>query len=393
MPHQPEPPLPPWLSGQVEADEPTEGPQRVEQQADREVVCPLPEPYGLSDLLQAVIDHGASDLHLSVGLPPLLRVHGLMHRTQAAPLTQERAEAMLLPLISPEQQQRYQTSGSVDFAYSFENRARFRGNYFDHYRGMGAVFRLIPSEIPTLEGLHLPAVLREVANLRSGFVVVTGPTGSGKSTTLAAIINHINETRNAHIITIEDPVEFFHPRKSCLIDHREIGDHACSFSDALQASLREDPDIILVGEMRDLDTIYNAIKAAETGALVFATLHTNTAAKTVDRLVDVFPGRQQEQIRSMLAESLKAVLAQQLVLKADGSGRVAVQEIMLWSPGLSNLIRESKSAQIPNYIHSGRQMGMQTLDGRLRQLVDQGIVAYDTALERCLDPANFDTAT
>ena len=384
-------PVSPWLA--ASSGVLPEVKQKVEQQADYDLECSLPADYQLHDLLQAVIDNGASDLHLSVGLPPMLRVHGLVHRTKAPPLTQAYAEAMLLPIVTQEHTERFRSTGGVDFAYSYLEHARFRGNYFDHYRGMGAVFRLIPSDIPTIDGLRLPPVLKEIASLRSGFVVVTGPTGSGKSTTLAAMINHVNETRNAHIITIEDPVEFFHPRKSCLIDHREIGEHARSFTDALQASLREDPDIILVGEMRDLDTIYNAIKAAETGALVFATLHTNTAAKTVDRLVDVFPGRQQEQIRSMLAESLKAVVAQQLVLKANAQGRVAVHEIMLWSPGLSNLIRESKSAQIPNYIHTGRQMGMQTLDGKLRQLVDQGIVAEETALARCIDPGNFHNAS
>jgi len=386
----PESSVPPWLAAGGGAV--PEKNAVVVQQQDLELDIELPASYQLHDLLVAVMQHGASDLHLSVGLPPMLRVHGLMHRAKAPALTQAHAEAMLLPIVDQEHIERYRATGGVDFAYSFREHARFRGNYFDHYRGMGAVFRLIPSDIPSLDELGMPHVLKEIASLRAGFVVVTGPTGSGKSTTLAAMINHVNETRNAHIITIEDPIEFFHPRKSCLIDHREIGMHARSFSDALQAALREDPDIILVGEMRDLDTIYNAIKAAETGALVFATLHTNTAAKTVDRLVDVFPGRQQEQIRSMLAESLKDVVAQQLVLRADGTGRVAAHEIMLWSPGLSNLIRESKSSQIPNYIHTGRHLGMQTLDGRLHQLVQQGIVAEETALERCLDPANFHNA-
>lgn len=352
----------------------------------------LPERYTLADLLSAVFVHGASDLHLSVGQPPIYRIHGDLVRAKAPVLHQEQAHTLLLPIINTDQLERYQTTGSLDFAYAFENHGRFRGNFFDHYRGMGAVFRVIPSDIPRLDMLGLPSVIHRIANLHSGFVLVTGPTGSGKSTTLAAIIHQINMSRHAHIITIEDPVEFVHPRLKCLIDHREIGRHAKSFSDALTSSLREDPDIILVGEMRDLETIYNAIKAAETGILVFGTLHTNTAPKSVDRIVDVFPARQQDQIRTMLAESLKAVISQQLVKRADGRGRVAVHEILLWTPGLSNLIREGKSSQFANFIQMGRQMGMQSLDGDLRRLVELGTITMEAARERAQDPANLEDA-
>jgi twitching motility protein PilT len=381
------PEMPPWVAKAAR-----ELSSQKVKQVEIEVRIELPRDYTLYDLLRAVFEHGASDLHLSVGLPPVYRVHGELYRAHAEELTQEHAEHMLLPIITEDQAVKYSQCGTLDFAYSYGDWGRFRGNFFDHYRGMGAVFRVIPSAIPSLEDLGLPNVIRNIAALHAGFVLVTGPTGSGKSTTLAALINHINHHRNAHIITIEDPVEFIHPRVNCLIDHREIGHHAVSFADALTASLREDPDIILVGEMRDLDTIYNAIKAAETGILVFGTLHTNTAGKSVDRIIDVFPPRQQDQIRTMLAESLKAVVSQQLVRRADGTGRVAVHEILLWSMGLSNLIREGKSSQFANYIQMGRQVGMQSLDGSLRSLVDQGVITMEAALERAQDPANLENA-
>ena len=381
------PGLPPWVA---EAARELAAEQAGLKSGSRDIE--LPAEYTLPDLLTAVFAHEASDLHLSVGQPPTYRVHGDLVRAQAPPLTQERAQKMLLPIITEDQRNKYLDVGSLDFAYDFNGQARFRGNFFDHYRGMGAVFRVIPSAVPRLDQLGLPQVITRVANLRSGFVLVTGPTGSGKSTTLAAIINHINMTRNAHIITIEDPVEFVHPRIKCLIDHREVGQHATSFSDALMSSLREDPDIILVGEMRDLDTIYNAIKAAETGILVFATLHTNTAPKSVDRIVDVFPARQQDQIRTMLAESLKAVVSQQLVKRADGLGRIAVHEILLWTPGLSNLIREGKSSQFGNFIQMGRNTGMQSLDGDLRRNVELGIITLAAARERAQDPDNLENA-
>lgn len=352
----------------------------------------VPDDYQLYDLLSAVVKNGASDLHLSVGLPPMYRVHGELYRAEAEVLSQERAERMLLPVITEEQSLRYRASGTVDFAYNGGDLGRFRGNLFDQYRGMGAVFRVIPPRAPTLDELEMPAAVRNLAGLRSGFVLFTGPTGSGKSTTMAALIDSINQTRNAHIITIEDPVEYIHQRNKCLIDHREIGQHAVSFSDALIAALREDPDILLIGEMRDLETIHNAIRAAETGILVLATLHTNTAAQSVDRIVDVFPARQQDQIRIMVAESLKAVVSQQLVKRANGRGRIAVQEILLWSPGLANLIREAKTHHIPNYIQMGRYNGMQTLDGTLRRLVENRVVTLEDALDRATDPDHLKDA-
>ena len=254
---------------------------------------------------------------------------------------------------------------------------------------MGAVFREIPSKIPTIDDLNLPPILKKIALFKKGIVLVTGPTGSGKSTTLAAMIDYINRTRHAHIITIEDPVEFTHHNKQAIIDHREVGNQALSFADALRASLREDPDIILVGEMRDLDTIYNAIKAAETGALVFGTLHTNSAAKTIDRIIDVFPAKQQETIRAMLSESFRAVVAQLLLKRKGGKGRVAVHEILIGDTGLSNLIREGKTSQINNYIQTGRNLGMQSMDMGLIELLRTGAIDKATAREYCHDLNTF----
>jgi twitching motility protein PilT len=277
----------------------------------------------------------------------------------------------------------------LDFTYELGETARFRTNLYQQYHGIAGAFRLIPHKMPTIEELNLPEVLKTVALSKGGICIVTGPTGSGKSTTMAAMINYINDNRSAHIITIEDPIEFFHTNKNCLIDHREVGEHANSFSDAVKAALREDPDIILVGEMRDLETIYQAIKAAETGVLVFGTLHTNNASKTVDRMIDVFPAKQQEQIRSMLAESLKAVIAQQLLKKAGGKGRVAALEILLSASGLSNLIREGKTSQLPNFIQMWRSIGMRAMDTTLRDLVKAGVITAEAAMEKCQDPVNF----
>lgn len=357
--------------------------------ADEDEVYIPPENYSLNDLLTMLVESGGSDLHLSVNSPPIIRVHGDLVRMQAPLITQEKLISILHPIMGYEQKEIYFKSGNLDFAYEIKGVARFRANYFNQYYGMAAVFRIIPSKIPSIDQLKLPQILKKIAMYRSGMVIVTGPTGSGKSTTLAAIIDYINDNKAAHIITIEDPLEFSHNNKQCVIDHREVGIHATSFADALRASLREDPDIILVGEMRDLETIYQAIKAAETGVLVFATLHTNSAAKTVDRMIDVFPAKQQEQIRSMLSESLRGVVAQQLMKTVDGKGRCAANEILISMAGLGNLIREGKTTMIPNFIQTGRQEGMITMDMALIDLLEKKKINLKAAKEKAIDYNTF----
>lgn len=358
-------------------------------EAAQERVYTLPTNYTLQDMLELMVDSEGSDLHLSVGNPPALRVHGRLVFTEAPVFDQARAEALLLPLVSKEKAASFQQTGHLDFSHEIANLARFRGNLFRQQRGMAAVFRVIPRNIPTIDQLKLPAVIRSLCQEHQGLILVTGPTGSGKSTTLASMINFINQTRQAHIITIEDPIEFFHKSQKSLIDHREVGEHVLSFADGLRASLREDPDIILVGEMRDLETIYNAIKAAETGHLVFATLHTNSAAKTVDRIIDVFPGKQQPQIRAMLSESLKAVIAQQLLRTIGGSGRVAAHEILISRSGFPALVREAKTSQINNYIMTNRDEGMQSMDACLVDLLKAKRISLDTAKDIMTDPLFF----
>ncbi len=349
----------------------------------------LEEGYRLDDLLRRLVSEKGSDLHLSVGVPPVFRIHGDLVVSKARPLSQEHAEAILFPLVDAERIDSLKDCGNLDFAYEIPDLARFRANYFKQNRGLAAVFREIPSKIPTIEQLNLPPVLKNIAMFQSGLVVVTGPTGSGKSTTLAAMINHINQLRRAHVITIEDPIEFYHPSRSCLIDHREVGQHAVSFADALRATLREDPDIILVGEMRDLETIYNAIKAAETGALVFGTLHTNSAAKTVDRIIDVFPAHQQNQVRMQLAGTLQGVISLQLLPRLAEKGRVMAYEIMLGTLGIRNVIRQGKIEQLGNLISMGAGEGMVPMDRCLRTLYERGEISYDTALARALNPQEF----
>jgi twitching motility protein PilT len=359
------------------------------QEAANERVYTLPSNYTLQDMLELMVDSEGSDLHLSVGNPPALRVHGRLVFTEAPVFDQARAEALLLPLISKEKAASFQQTGHLDFSHEIANLARFRGNLFRQQRGMAAVFRVIPRNIPTIDQLKLPQVIRGLCQEHQGLILVTGPTGSGKSTTLASMINFINQTRKCHIITIEDPIEFFHRSQSSLIDHREVGEHVLSFADGLKAALREDPDIILVGEMRDLETIYNAIKAAETGHLVFATLHTNSAAKTIDRIIDVFPGKQQPQIRAMLSESLKAVIAQQLLRTIGGSGRVAAHEILISRSGFPAMVREGKTSQINNYIMTNRDEGMQSMDACLVELLKQKRISLETAKDLMTDPLFF----
>ncbi|MCK4502643.1 MAG: type IV pilus twitching motility protein PilT [Desulfuromonadales bacterium] len=333
-------------------------------------------------LFKMMKQQGASDLHISTGAPPILRLHGEMVRIKSPNLTQAQAQALLFEILDEEQKEQFETTRDVDFAYEISGLARFRGNILDTYRGIAGVFRLIPSEIMTAEQLNLPEGVLQMTRFNKGLVLVTGPTGSGKSTTLAAMIDMINSTRKEHILTLEDPLEFIHENKLALMNQRQIGTHSESFASALKAALREDPDIILVGEMRDLETIQLALSAAETGHLVFGTLHTNSAPKTVDRIIDVFPKDAQEQVRTMLSESLKGVVCQQLLRTADGKGRVAALEIMLGNAAIGNLIREGKTFQIPSIIQTGKREGMQLMDSHLLELLDANKVTAEEA-HRC----------
>jgi len=333
-------------------------------------------------------EKGASDLHMVIGFPPMFRLSGELVRTGHPVLTPESNKEILFELLTPEQQEHLEKNRDFDMAYEIKGVARFRCNFLYHHRGVGAVFRIIPSDILTLEQLNLPEAVKTIAAFNRGMVLVTGPTGSGKSTTLAAIIDHINDVRDAHIITIEDPLEFVHPNKRCLFTQREIGSHAVSFAEALRVASREDPDIILVGEMRDLVTISLALTCAELGILVFGTLHTNSAAKTIDRIINAFPAEQQEQTRTMLADSLKAVIAQQL-LKKKGGGRCAANEILIGSPALASMIREGKITQISSLIQTGTGVGMQTMDQHLMQLIDEDKITPEAAYEKAIDKSVF----
>ena len=329
----------------------------------------------ITELLAFSVKNKASDLHLSSGLPPMIRVHGDVRRINLPPMEHKAVHAMVYDIMNDAQRKHYEDNFECDFSFEIPNLARFRVNAFNQNRGAGAVFRTIPSKVLTLEDLNAPRVFKDISEYPRGIVLVTGPTGSGKSTTLAAMINHINENQHAHILTVEDPIEFVHESKKCLINQREVGPHTHSFSNALRSALREDPDVILVGEMRDLETIRLALTAAETGHLVFGTLHTSSAAKTIDRVVDVFPAAEKEMVRSMLSESLRAVISQTLLKTKDGAGRVAAHEIMIGTPAIRNLIRESKVAQMYSAIQTGAQLGMQTLDQCLLDLVRRNVVS------------------
>jgi twitching motility protein PilT len=327
----------------------------------------------MQDLLQEAAAKGASDLHLSAGQPPLLRIHGDLARTEHPALGADAVMELVRAIMSEPQRRSFETEHEVDFAWELPGTGRFRVNVFVHSRGPGAVLRMIPSQIPSLDSLGMPPILKELCTRERGLVLVTGPTGSGKSTTLAAMVDVINQTWDAHILTVEDPIEFIHPPKRCLVNQREVGPHTGSFSNALRSALREDPDVILIGEMRDLETISLALTAAETGHLVFGTLHTSSAPKTIDRIIDVFPGGQQAQIRTMLAESLEAVVAQTL-LKKKGGGRVAACEVLIGVPAVRNLIREAKLHQIPSMMQTGQRAGMLTFDMAVADLVKRGLV-------------------
>ncbi len=337
-----------------------------------------------------MIEQGASDLHLSAGAKAKIRKHGELVEMEYPELNNEAVQSLLFEITTEDQKKKFLATRDLDFAYEIQDVARFRANYFEQKRGTGAVFRVIPTEILTVEDLNLPAQILKLTNLSRGLVLVTGPTGSGKSTTLAAIIDYINSNRKDHILTIEDPVEFVHQNKGCLVNHREIGNHTESFAAALRAALREDPDVILVGEMRDLETIELAITAAETGHLVFGTLHTNSAAKTIDRIIDAFPAGQQAQIRTMLSESLKGVVCQQLLKRADEPGRLAALEIMFCKTAVANLIREGKTFQIPSIIQTGKGDGMQLLDQAIMDFLMKKQISPEEAFMKANDKSAFE---
>lgn len=335
----------------------------------------------IDELFKLMVEKGASDLHVVSGAPPYLRLHGDMVKLDQPMLTAEDAQLMIFEILTEKQKKEFVTNWELDCAYTIEGLGRFRVNVFMQRKGIGSVFRVIPTKIKTVEELGLPAACLEMINCHKGLICVTGPTGSGKSTTLAALIHHINATQNAHILTIEDPIEFVHPSLKSLINQREVHNHSKSFANALKAALREDPDVILVGEMRDLETISLAISAAETGHLVFGTLHTNNAHKTVDRIIDVFPGDRQSQIRVQLSESLRGVISQSLLPKSDGKGRVAVQEILFCNKAIANLIREGKTFQIPSAMQVGRNQGMQTYESAVDGLIARGLLTKDVGME------------
>jgi twitching motility protein PilT len=344
----------------------------------------------ITELLLLTKERGASDLHLAAGAPPSLRINGVLVRLDgAAPLSRDQMHSLLYDVLTDEQKARFEATHDLDFSLELTGVGRFRVNAFMQRLGEGMVLRLIPSKIQTLDDLDMPPVLKDLAMKDRGLVLVTGPTGSGKSTTLAAMVDHMNDNREQHIITIEDPIEFVHTPRKCNINQREVGPHTQTFASALRSALREDPDVILVGEMRDLETIAQAITAAETGHLVMSTLHTNSASQTVSRMVDVFPPHQQEQVRVQLAESLLAVVAQTLIPTLDGKGRVAGLEIMVATPAIRNMIRENKIHQLPSAIQTGARDGMQSLDQHLKTLVKLRRISQEEAVKRATEREAF----
>jgi twitching motility protein PilT len=343
----------------------------------------------LDAFFKLMFDSGASDLHITSGQPPILRVHGELERVKYDPMDDETLRAMLYE-IAPEQKiKQFEETGDVDFGYEIPGVARFRANYFMQKYGCGAVFRQIPTKVLTADELGLPPILKKTGMLNKGLVLVTGPTGSGKSTTLAAILDHANKHRKDHIVTIEDPIEFVHQSQGCLINQREVHMHTKSFAAALRGALREDPDIILVGEMRDLETIRLALEASNTGHLVFGTLHTTSAAKTIDRVIEVFPAEEQAQVRNSLSTGLKVVVAQNLFKRIDKRGRCAALEILVCTAAVGNLIREGKTVQIPSAIQTGKQYGMQTLDDAIMAVLQKGWISPDEAYDKCMDKSKF----
>ena len=342
----------------------------------------------ITQLLTFTYQNDGSDLHISAGESPMIRVHGEMKKVKIPPLSSEQTQSMLYDIMGDAQRKGFEEKSDIDFSIELGDKARFRVNIMRQRRGMAGVFRIIPTKILSLEQLGLPSILAQLARREKGLILVTGPTGSGKSTTLAAMIDLINNEKEGHILTIEDPVEFVHKSKKCLVNQREIGPHTLSFANALRAALREDPDIILVGEMRDLETIQLALTAAETGHLVFGTLHTSSAPKTVDRIIDVFPANQQGQVRSMLAESVQSIITQTLCKKVGG-GRVAGLEILVGTTAVRNLIRENKIHQIPSVMQTSQSVGMRTMEMALKELVAKGEITSDTAIEKSGNPNLF----
>lgn len=342
----------------------------------------------ITELLAFSVQHDASDLHLSTGTPPSIRVDGDVRKLNIPAFDEKDVNALVYDIMNDRQRKEYEENLEVDFSFEVPNLARFRVNAFNQNRGPAAVFRTIPSKILSLDDLGCPEIFREIADTPRGLVLVTGPTGSGKSTTLAAMVDYINDHKHDHILTIEDPIEFVHENKKCLLNQREVHRDTLSFEAALRSALREDPDVILVGEMRDLETIRLAMTAAETGHLVFGTLHTTSAPKTIDRIIDVFPGEEKSMVRSMLSESLRAVISQTLIKKVGG-GRVAAHEIMIGVPAIRNLIREDKIAQMYSAIQTGMQHGMQTMDQCLQNLVNRGMITKQDAMEKAVDKNQF----
>ena len=347
--------------------------------------------FDLADALTVALERRASDLHLAAGAPPTLRIRGRLQPIEDMPdLAPEDTREAIYTILTDDQRKHFETALQLDFAYSLPGVARFRVNAYRQRSAVGAALRSVPHRIPAIEELGLPPVVHELVRKPRGLVLVTGPTGSGKSTTLAAMLDRINEQRSDHIMTIEDPIEFLHGHKRCLVNQREIGADATGFAAALKAALRQDPDVILVGEMRDLETISTALTAAETGHLVFATLHTQDAPQTIDRIVDVFPPAQQSQVRVMLSTVLQGIMTQELLPTRDGAGRAAAVEVLVPTPAVRNLIRDGKTHQIPSAMQTGASAGMRTMDAALAELVSTGRLAADAARERAADPEIFD---
>ena len=340
-------------------------------------------------LFDELLAQNGSDLHLGIGYPPTMRLRGELVAMRDQPVDAAEMQSLLFEIVTPEQRPTITETLDLDFAYAYGDKARFRANYFHKTTGLAAVFRTIPTRVLTLDDLRCPPVLRKLSDRRSGLVLVTGPTGSGKSTTLAAMIDHINKTRACHVLTIEDPVEFVHQPQKAQITHREIGAHASSYAHAIRSAGREDPNVILIGELRTNETMKLALQLASFGILVFATVHTNSAAATIDRIVNAFPADEQPQVRGMLSESLAGIVAQQLLRTADGKRRVAVHEILVGSPALAAMIREGKTFQIPSLMQGGQAQGMQTMDMALERFVRDGTITFEAAVEKAIDKESF----
>ena len=378
---------------QGQPGQPMPAPQPMPAVQTVQVASAKPTPLDdahIDDLLMTMFEKGASDLHLAVGIPPIIRVDGALVPCPYEKLSPQHSQRLIYDILTDEQIQRFETHLELDFSYQLARTARFRVNVFRDKGNVASAFRQIPQKIPTLKDLNLPNVLEELTRLPRGLVLVTGPTGSGKSTTLAAMINQINSEVSKHVITIEDPIEYLHNHRTSVINQREVGQDTLEFKNALRAALREDPDVILVGEMRDLETMQMAVSAAETGHLVFATLHTNSAATSVERIVDSFPSGQQEQVRLQLSNNLQAILCQQLIPRANQPGRVCALEIMRASPAIRNLIREAKAHQITSMIQTSANLGMQTMDQCLRDLYTRGQITFEEAMTRAMNPPELE---